>query len=186
MAKIPQSKDEALEALDFIVNVLKEHEKDLDKLINELATVTEQVGNNEGLNDKIEKIEDKINLLQKEVTNLVGYLSITPKQVTTTINKEQMAIPPPSAPVTAISASPTVLLRCQQWEDFQILARNSQTLSFTYKEVEKILIANALRGNQIIEYSGPLPKISLILKAWLSKQLDISDQNILEGVLGIG
>jgi len=30
--KIP-SKDEALEALDFIVSVLKEHEKDLDRLI---------------------------------------------------------------------------------------------------------------------------------------------------------
>jgi hypothetical protein len=43
MAKNPQSKDEALEALDFIVNVLKEHERDLDKLINELATVTERV-----------------------------------------------------------------------------------------------------------------------------------------------
>jgi len=35
VSKKPQSKDEALEALDFIVNVLKEHEKDLDKLINE-------------------------------------------------------------------------------------------------------------------------------------------------------
>jgi hypothetical protein len=35
LARNPQSKDEALEALDFIVNVLKEHEKDLDKLINE-------------------------------------------------------------------------------------------------------------------------------------------------------
>ncbi len=44
MAKNPQSKDEAFETLDFIVNVLKEHEKDLDKLINELATVTEQLG----------------------------------------------------------------------------------------------------------------------------------------------
>ncbi len=28
MSRKPQSKDEALEALDFIVNVLKEHEKD--------------------------------------------------------------------------------------------------------------------------------------------------------------
>jgi hypothetical protein len=33
MSRKPQSKDEALEALDFIVNVLKEHEKDLDRLI---------------------------------------------------------------------------------------------------------------------------------------------------------
>ena len=43
MSKNPQTKDDALEALDFIVNVLKEHERDLDKLINELATVTEQM-----------------------------------------------------------------------------------------------------------------------------------------------
>ncbi len=70
MAKIPQSKDEALEALDFIVNVLKEHEKDLDKLINELGTVTEQIGDTGELSGKVEKVEEKINSLQKEVTNL--------------------------------------------------------------------------------------------------------------------
>lgn len=52
MARNSQSKDDALAALDFIVNVLKEHEKDLDKLINELATVTEQLGETGELNGK--------------------------------------------------------------------------------------------------------------------------------------
>ena len=52
MAKNPQSKDEALEALDFIVNVLKEHERDLDKLISELATVTEQMGDTSEFTEK--------------------------------------------------------------------------------------------------------------------------------------
>ena len=61
LARNPQSKDEALEALDFIVNVLKEHEKDLDKLINELATVTEQLGDTGQINGKVEKVEEKIN-----------------------------------------------------------------------------------------------------------------------------
>ena len=75
MARNPQSKDEALEAVDFIVNVLKEHEKDLDKLINELATVTEQLGDTGQINGKVEKVEEKINGLQKEVTNLITYLS---------------------------------------------------------------------------------------------------------------
>jgi hypothetical protein len=37
MSKKAPSKDDALEALDFIINVLREHEKDLDRLINELA-----------------------------------------------------------------------------------------------------------------------------------------------------
>ena len=75
MAKNPQSKDDSLEALDFIVNVLKEHEKDLDKLINELATVTEQLGDTGELSGKVEKVEEKINSLQKEVTNLITYMS---------------------------------------------------------------------------------------------------------------
>ena len=66
MAKNPQSKDEALEALDFIVNVLKEHERDLDKLISELATVTEQIGDTSVLTGKVENVEEKINDLQKE------------------------------------------------------------------------------------------------------------------------
>ena len=82
LAKNPQSKDDALEALDFIVNVLKEHEKDLDKLINELATVTEQIGDSGELSGKVEKIEEKIDTLQKEVTNLIGYVSSAPKEAT--------------------------------------------------------------------------------------------------------
>lgn len=36
---------EALEAIDFIVMVLKEHEKDLDRLINELGNITERLNN---------------------------------------------------------------------------------------------------------------------------------------------
>ena len=63
MAKNPQVKDEALEALDFIVNVLKEHERDLDKLINELATVTEQMGDTIELSGKVDKVEEKISSL---------------------------------------------------------------------------------------------------------------------------
>ena len=66
MAEAPNSKDKALEALDFIINVLKEHEQNLDKSINELATVTEQIGDTEALNSKVGKVEEKINNLQKE------------------------------------------------------------------------------------------------------------------------
>jgi len=44
MTRKAPSKDEALEALDFIINVLREHEKDLDRLINELGTITGRLG----------------------------------------------------------------------------------------------------------------------------------------------
>jgi hypothetical protein len=184
-AKIPQSKDEALEALDFIVNVLKEHEKDLDKLISELATVTEQIGDTGELSVKVEKVEEKINTLQKEVTNLIGYVSSTPQETVATIPKQDVPVKTPTSTATGFGSGPSVVFRCQQWEDFQNLASQAQTLSFNYKEDEKIFSANALKGNQVITYTGPLPKFSVILKVWLSKQLEVSERNVLEGILAI-
>jgi hypothetical protein len=77
-------------------------------------------------------------------------------------------------------------LRCKQWEDFQTLAFQAQTLSFMVKEAEKTFQADALKGNQIITYSGEIPKFAALLKMWLSKQLDVPEQKILEGVLAIG
>jgi hypothetical protein len=186
LAKNPQSKDEALEAVDFIVNVLKEHERDLDKLINELATVTEQIGDTGELSGKVEKVEEKITTLQKEVANLVGYVSGAPKEASAAVLEEQ-----PSQAVTSITpqggpSGPVVILRCKVWEDFQNLAAGAQTLSFNYKEEEKLLQADALKGNQIINFSGPLPKFSAVLKAFLSKELGVSERSVLEGVLAIG
>jgi uncharacterized coiled-coil protein SlyX len=186
MDKNPQSKDDALEALDFIVNVLKEHEKDLDKLINELATVTEQMGDSGELSGKVVKVEEKIDALQKQVTDLIGYFSRTSKEtLPAAVAREQ---PKEVEPVTLdlTQNGPSVILRVSQWEDFQTLAMKAQTLSFNYKEQEKIFQADAIKGNKIFTYNGPLPKLSNILKMWLSKQLDISERNILEGLLTVG
>ena len=182
MTKIPQSKDEALEALDFIVNVLKEHEKDLDKLINELATVTEQLGGTGELSGKVEKVEERINNLQKEVMNLISYLSGTSlKEALPGSVKERAG---EAATAGVVQSGPSVILRCKQWEDFQTLAFQAQTLSFCYKKEEKVFQADALKGNQIITYSDVPPKFSSILKTWLSKQLDVPEKNIVEGAIG--
>src|SRR5512136_2486762 len=80
MSRKPQSKDEALEALDFIVNVLKEHEKDLDRLISELGTVTDQLGETGELSGKVERVEEKIGNLQNEVTNLLSFITKSRKE----------------------------------------------------------------------------------------------------------
>jgi hypothetical protein len=181
MSKKPQSKDEALEALDFIVNVLKEHEKDLDRLINELGTVTEALGETGELSNKVEKVEERISGLQNEINSLVNYLSASPRE-TPVLTPEQKA----EVVQTTVMHGPPVILRCKQWDDFQTLAFQAQTLSFMYKEAEKTFQADALKGNQIITYSGELPKFTALLKIWLSKQLEIPEKKILEGVLAIG
>ena len=91
-----------------------------------------------------------------------------------------------AAPVVSsavVQDGPSVILRCSQWTDFQVLAMHAQTLFFTYKEAGKFFQANAISGNQLIIYAGALPNFSPILKTWLSFQLDITEPNILEGSL---
>ena len=181
MSKKPQSKDEALEALDFIVNVLKEHEKDLDRLINELGKVTAELGETGELSSKVEKVEERISGLQNEIGSLIDYLSTSPREVPalTEAQKAEMV-------QASMMHGPPVILRCKQWEDFQTLAFQAQTLSFMVKEAEKTFQADALKGNQIVTYSGEIPKFAALLKMWLSKQLEIPEKKILEGVLAIG
>ena len=188
MSHKPQSKDEALEALDFIVNVLKEHEKDLDKLIGELGAVTEQIGVSGDLTGKVEKVEEKVNGLQSEITNLISCLSASPRELPAATPKETK----PSEPVQvmqpvqpAIVFGPPVILRCKQWEDFMSLAYQAQTMSFMVKEAERTFQVDALKGNQIVTYTGELPKMPVMLKVWLSKQLEITEKKVLEGVLAI-
>jgi hypothetical protein len=185
MAVNPGSKDKSLEALDFIINVLKEHEQNLDKSINEFATVTEHVGNTEVLNDKMEKVEEKIGSLQKEITNLVDILSKSPKEaLSAAIKKQPPQMEEKSEPSSAlVQSGPSMILRCKQWRDFQAMASNAQTVSFSYKETEKVFQAEAIKGNQLILFSGGTPNLAIILKTWLSRQLSVTEGNILEGFL---
>jgi hypothetical protein len=183
MSKNPQQKDEALEALDFIVNVLKEHERDLDKLISELATVTEQMGDTSELSGKVDKVEEKISGLQKEVTTLIGSMSGNQKAVPMVAAQQPMA-PANVAPI-ATQGTPTVRLQCKKWDEFQTLALGAQTVSYNYREEEKLFQADALKGNQVISYSGPLPNFSALLKSFISKDLRVSEQSIFEGALDV-
>ncbi|HVP26987.1 MAG TPA: hypothetical protein VMT26_04910 [Candidatus Bathyarchaeia archaeon] len=184
MSKKSPSKDDALEALDFIINVLKDHEKDLDRLLNELGDITEKLGDAGELNAKIEKVEERLSTLQNEITNLITYLSAPhagpsmPPQIVQERKEETVQVKE--------THGPPVILRCKQWEDFLTLAYQAQTVSFLYREAEKTFQVDALKDNQIITYSGELPKATLLLKSWLAKQLEIPEKKILEGILAIG
>jgi len=183
MPEKPPSKDEALEALDFIINVLKEHEKDLDRLISDLGTITDRLGDTGELSGKIEKVEEGLATLQDEITNLITYMSTSRETVVVpqTVQKEEVEARPVSE-----MRGPPVILRCKQWEDFETLACQAQTLSFLYKEAEKTFQVDALKNNQVITYSGELPKHTFLLKTWLSKKLDVPEKRVLEGILAIG
>lgn len=184
MAKNSESKDKYFEALDFAINVLKKHEQILDKSIQELSTLTEHLEYLNELYSKVENAEEKINIMQKEVTRIIGEdRSNVPKEGLQAEEKDQapQTQATPSQSLAVFQSGLTLFLNCKQWEDFAVLAIHAQTLSFSYKEDEKALQAYALKGNQIIKYTGALPSFSIILKKWLTRQLDITESNVLEG-----
>jgi len=167
MAKKP-GRNEALEALDFIISVLKEHEKDLDRLIGELGKVTGKLGQSGGeMSNKIERVEERLATIQSEVASLIKELS-SPKGM-------------PQA-----SRGPPVIVRCKQWEDFKVLAKSAETVSFLFKEAEKSFQADALKEGRVLTYNGEFPRDAKLLKFWLARELGVPEENVFEGVLAIG
>ena len=169
MAKNSGSEDKYFEALDFIINVLKKHEQILDNSIQELTTLTEYLENLTVLNSKVENAKEKINIVQKEVTTIVGG-ELEPK-----------VLESPAVPSVVVQSGSSLVLNCKQWGDFEVLAMHAQNLSFSYEEDEKVLQVCAIKGNQMIRFTGAVPGFSIILKAWLSRQLNIPESNIVEG-----
>jgi hypothetical protein len=165
------NKNEALEALDFIINVLKEHEKDLDRLISQLGIITESLGETGEITGKFEKIEDRISTLQGEITNLIKYLD-TPREVAPSSYNPQKTV--------------AVNVKCRQWEDFKNLAASAETVSFLFKEDEPSFRADALKNGRIVSYTGDFPQNARLLKLWLSKELNIVEEDVFEGALNIG
>jgi hypothetical protein len=160
----------------------------LDKLIGELGTVTEQIGVSGDLTGKVEKVEEKVNGLQNEISNLITCLSTSPREMPLAMkeSKASETVQVMQPVQAAFVQGPPVILRCKQWEDFRGLASQAQTMSFMVKEAERTFQVDALKGNQILTYSGELPKLPALLKVWLSKQLEILEKKVLEGVLAIG
>ncbi|MCW3977715.1 MAG: hypothetical protein NWE77_07265 [Candidatus Bathyarchaeota archaeon] len=186
MSRKPR-KDEALEAIDFIVNVLKQHEKDLDRLIGQLAKITSQITKKGELPARIQTMEEILTTVQTEISNLIQLLS-TPKQTPIPATQALTPQPQPTRQLAQppLARGPPVIVRCKQWQDFKTLAQNADTVSFLYKDTEKTFQADALKQNRVYTYNGETPKTNALLKAWLSRELRIEEEKVLEGVLAIG
>jgi hypothetical protein len=154
------SKDRALEALDFVINVLKEQEKDLDRLIDKLGKTTVS-------SEKIGKVEERITTIQDEISSLIKLVSALSES--------------PSR-----AQGPTVILKCKNWDGFKNLAKGADAVSLNFKPGERTFQSEVLKGGRVINYNGDLPKGAALLKYWLSKELEVSEDKIFEGELSVG
>ena len=159
------NKNESLEALDFIINVLKEHEKDLDSFINQLGIITERLGKTGEISGKIENIENRISILQDEISNLVNNISIKKNKSTSFVSTN------------------LVNINCRNWEDFKNLAIGAKNVSYLLRVSENIFQAEALKNEQLISYRGEIPSAKALIKLWIAKELDLNPEEIFEGNL---
>src|SRR3989337_2233276 len=147
-------KDKALEALDFIINVLKEHEKTLDRLISELGEITKRLGKSGELPGEIGKIEERMPSVKTEIASLIRSVSSAGEP-----SGRRLSFP--------------VVVKCKQWEDFKALACGAETVSFLFKQEEKVFQADALKDGRVLTYNGEFPRDTKLLKLWLSKELNV-------------
>jgi len=143
------------------------------------------MGNTGEITNKMERLEQKINVLQKEVTNIIGYVSSSVAKTSPPTPVASSLATNLSGAVVAGNRGPSVVLHCEQWADFQSLAVGAQAISFRYKVEEKNLQVDAIKGNQIISYCGAAPKFSFMVRVFLSKELNVLEKNVLEGALTV-
>jgi len=177
------SRDEAMEALDFIINVLKEHETSLDNAIENLSNIQETMGQASAVVTKVDKLEESIDRLQQGFSQVSMKLSDVLKTAIIPKHHEPLAMSV-GTQLCSKGSKPTFMLECKSWEDFESLSLNSQIVSFNFRD-GRVLQAKAVKNDVIIDYTGALPSIKLVLKSWLSNKLNVPQQCIFEGSLTI-
>lgn len=114
------------------------------------------------------EIENKIKLIQDQILKIIENSKASFK------NSQIYAGGPP------------VIVRCKQWNDFKLNARNAKAVSYLFRVEEGVFQADALKNGMIYTYSGEIPQTDMLLKIWLSRELNVKEERIFEGVLAIG
>jgi len=72
MTQNPDSNDRYVEALDFIIRFLRDHERKLDKLNNQLGNIVNELGGFGGVSKKLDNLNGELDFLEKELARLAA------------------------------------------------------------------------------------------------------------------
>jgi len=169
----PPSRNDALEVVDFIIAVLKEHEKELDRLINRLDDV------GKALSRTISELDRKVEMLKQGADQLNLIAGGVERKLADLQGRTSYGV----EAVEGFKRLQLTALKCRQWEDFRDLARQAKSVLFQANEPEKSLTVSALKDDKILIYSGELPGQTAMLKAWLSRQLEVPERDVVDGSL---
>ena len=185
MPKKPLSENP--DTLDYVLSSLKENSEDLDTLIKEVSKIADRVSDICELSS-FKRIEEKINLLQSNLKTIMESSRLAPlgNQVPTPIAEAPIAeVNSHKSGLTETSSksSSMVVVDCKNWSDFQEFASTAQTVYFSYQDSDKVFEIEALKDNKIAAFGGQVPMLALLLKLWLTGQLDSPAEKILNGAM---
>ena len=131
---------EKIDTLDLIINVLKEHEKILDKLAEKLESTVNNLKTRGAEGEKIRKsislIDEKISSLNDAIAQFLA--SKTPKPARFS------------------------LVQCEEWTDFKDKSRGARRVAFEAEE--KAFTVNSMSDEEIYEYSEALAEHEFCVK----------------------
>jgi hypothetical protein len=158
--KIDSGNSGAIDAVKFILSVLKQHEKDLDRLITELGHTAGKLKKIGALTDRIQLTADRLSASLKEISGL-------------------------ERPFFPSSSKRPVVATCKQWEDFKSMSTGAETVSFRVDEAANTVQVYALKDGWVITYCYDFakgsPHFEKSLKTWMSRELDVTEDKIFEG-----
>jgi|CryGeyStandDraft_6_1057127.scaffolds.fasta_scaffold55910_2 hypothetical protein len=164
------SNDRSAEYLS-IIDGFREHGKGMGDVVELLQRFIKSSGLDVEFGRKARDIQARFSAIQSDISGLMSSLS---SSSTTSDSKEERLHGPP------------VIIRCKQWEDFGAQALNASTVSFLYRDEEKGFQVDALKGGRVYTFSGQLPSNVTLLRTWLSKELRVEEDKVVEGILAIG
>jgi hypothetical protein len=163
-----KSSQDKYEEYTGVVEGFKTHGKGLSDVICRVRRIVGDSGMGSAASEKIGDIETRFSAVQNEISELINSL-------------------PSSAMVREESLhGPPVIVRCKQWDDYKLQALNANTVSFLCRAEEKAFQVDALKEGRVYTYSGQMPNDMTFLRAWLSRELCVEENRVLEGILAIG
>ena len=174
-------KDGKFEALDFVLGVLREDVNNLGRIVADLEKIAGVMGKPNEIGGRLDSIETQLATTRADIGNLISSLAREPTAREPTQAREPA---PPAARQSApreVYGTP-IIVSCRVWEDFRTLAHQADQAAFASVREDTFEIG-AQKGNRIYKYVGKLPPYSTVIRAWLAKELEVPDPQIIEGDL---
>jgi hypothetical protein len=151
-----------------VVDSFRTHGKGLGDVLCRVRRIVEDSGMGSAETKKASDLETRFSAIQNEISELINSLSSSAM-----VREESLRGPP-------------VIVRCKQWDDYKLQALNANTVSFLCRAEEKAFQVDALKEGRVYTYSGQMPNDMTFLRAWLSRELCVEENRVLEGILAIG